>query len=88
MGSRNKPAQKKRKNSGRQPLEVDGSRRQIGLDLHVGEAAPDGARARAKSLLHRGSLRSASGDAGRAADPLQSIFRDGDEPAAEPDSHG
>ena len=39
----NKPARKNRKKSGRQPHEVDGSRRQIGLDFHVGEAAPDGA---------------------------------------------
>ena len=46
----NKPARKKRKKSGRQPLEVDGSRRQIGLDLHVGEAAPDGAREPVPSL--------------------------------------
>jgi hypothetical protein len=38
------PAQKKRKESGRQPLEVDGGRRQVGLNLHVGEAASHGAR--------------------------------------------
>jgi hypothetical protein len=37
-------AQKKRKESGRQPLEVDGGRRQVGLNLHVGEAASHGAR--------------------------------------------
>ena len=45
-----KPAQKKRKKSGRQPLKVDGRRRQIGLDLHVGEAAPNGAREPVPSL--------------------------------------
>jgi hypothetical protein len=36
------PAQKKRKESGRQPLKIDGSGRQIGLDFHVGEAASYG----------------------------------------------
>lgn len=44
MGSGHDPAQNKRKEGGRQPLEVDGGRRQVGLDFHVGEAAPDGAR--------------------------------------------
>jgi hypothetical protein len=38
------PAQQKRKESGRQPLEVDCSGGQINLDLHIGEATPDGAR--------------------------------------------
>ena len=33
------PAQKKRKESSRQPLKIDGRGRQIGLDFHVGEAA-------------------------------------------------
>src|SRR5262249_34889163 len=31
------PAQNKRKESGSQPLEVDGGRCQVGLDLHIGE---------------------------------------------------
>jgi hypothetical protein len=44
MGPRNDPAQKKRKESGRQPLKIDGGRSQVGLDLHVGEAAPHRAR--------------------------------------------
>ena len=43
-GAGDDPAQKKRKESGRQPLEVDGGRRQVGLNLHVGEAASHGAR--------------------------------------------
>jgi putative transposase len=38
------PAQQKRKESGCQPLEVDCSGGQINLDLHIGEATPDGAR--------------------------------------------
>jgi hypothetical protein len=38
------PAQKKRKESGSQSLEVDGGRCQVGLDLHIGEATADGAR--------------------------------------------
>jgi len=38
------PAQNKRKESGSQPLEVDGGRCQVGLDLHIGEATADGAR--------------------------------------------
>jgi hypothetical protein len=38
------PAQKKRKESDRQALEVDGGSRQVGLNLHVGEAASHGAR--------------------------------------------
>src|SRR5262249_14435152 len=49
------PAQKKRKESGRQPLEVDGGCRQVGLNLHVGEAASHGARAHARSWLRHGS---------------------------------
>ena len=43
MGSGDDPAQNKRQEGGHQPLEVDGGRRQVGLDFHVGEAAPDGA---------------------------------------------
>ena len=50
MGPRNDPAQKKRKESGRQPLKIDGGRRQVGLDLHVGEAAPHRARERMPRL--------------------------------------
>jgi hypothetical protein len=38
------PARNKRKESGSQPLEVDGGRCQVGLDLHIGEATTDGAR--------------------------------------------
>jgi hypothetical protein len=43
-GSQEGRAQNKRKESGRQPFEVDCSGGQISLDFHVGEAAPDGAR--------------------------------------------
>jgi hypothetical protein len=37
------PSRKKCKNSRRQPLQIDRGGRQICLDFHVGEAAPDGA---------------------------------------------
>ncbi len=42
--------QQKRKEIGRQPPEVDCRGGQISLDLHVGEAAPDGAREPMPSL--------------------------------------
>jgi len=35
------PATKNRKNSHRQPLEIDCSRGQVGLDFHVGQSAPN-----------------------------------------------
>ena len=38
------PAHKKRKESGRQPLQIDGGGGQIGLNAHVRETAPDSAR--------------------------------------------
>lgn len=89
MGSKEQASAENRKKSGRQLLQVDGSRRQIGLDLHVGEAAADGARKpMPRSWLRHENPLIASDDVGRAAGPLRSIFRDGDEPAAEPDSHG
>jgi hypothetical protein len=44
------PSSKKCKNSGREPLQIDSGGRQISLDFHVGEAAPDGARKSAPCL--------------------------------------
>ena len=75
------------KKSGGEPLEIDRRGREVGLDLHVVEAAPDRAPEPVPSFrLAVGSPRNARDGVDIVADRPRSIARAGDEREAAPDN--